>query len=90
VSGTAEGMAWEAVHRDGDAVLPDQWLQLSAQEREAFRNELEEWMSKPEAQLQLFADQGRSGLSAARVDTAATLTDLAGSACWPASPGTRR
>jgi hypothetical protein len=58
MSGRAEGMAWDAVHRDGDAVLPDGWDELSADERDVFRDELVEWLSMAEAQAQLFADQG--------------------------------
>jgi hypothetical protein len=53
-----EGMVWEAVQRDGDAVVPDGWHDLCAEEREVFRDELSEWVSKAKAQPQLFADQG--------------------------------
>ncbi|TFV90406.1 hypothetical protein [Blastococcus sp. CT_GayMR16] len=58
MSGNPEGLAWEAVQRDGDAVLPDGWADLTPDERDTFRDELEDWMSKAEAQPQLFADQG--------------------------------
>jgi hypothetical protein len=53
-----EGMAWEAVHRDGVAAVPAGWTDLDGQERELFRDELSEWVSKAKAQPQLFADQG--------------------------------
>jgi hypothetical protein len=58
MSGGAEGMAWEAVHRDGDAIIPVGWYEISATERAAFRDELEEWMAKAKAQPHLFADRG--------------------------------
>lgn len=52
-----EGMAWGAVHRDGDAVVPAGWTDLNAEERELFRDELSEWVSEAEAQPRLSADQ---------------------------------
>jgi hypothetical protein len=53
-----QGMAWDAVHRDGDAVVPDGWADLSPAERDVFRDELSEWTSKAKAQPRLFADHG--------------------------------
>lgn len=58
MSSNPAGMAWEAVHQEGDTVLPDGWAELSPRERDAFRDELSEWVSKVEAQPQLFANQG--------------------------------
>ena len=58
MSGRAEGMAWEAVHHDGDAVLPNGWAELSTEERQVFLDELGEWVSKAKAQPQIFADRG--------------------------------
>jgi hypothetical protein len=52
-----EGMAWEAVHRDGVAAVPAGWTDLDGQERELFRDELSEWVSKAKAQPHLFADR---------------------------------
>jgi hypothetical protein len=46
------------VQRDGDAVLPDEWTDLTAEERDTFRDELSAWRSKAKAQPQLSADQG--------------------------------
>src|SRR5438128_1243501 len=51
-------LAWQAVHRDGDAIIPEGWKHLRVDEREEFRDELEEWVSKARAQPQLFADHG--------------------------------
>lgn len=53
-----EDLAWQAVHEDGDAVIPEGWRELSVQDREAFRDELSEWVQKANAQPNLFADHG--------------------------------
>ncbi len=58
MAGNPEGLAWEAVQRDGDAVLPDEWADLTNDERDVFRDELSEWVSKARDLPQVFADEG--------------------------------
>jgi hypothetical protein len=58
MSGRAEGLAWEAVHSEGDAAIPEGYNELTNEERYAFQDELEEWVSKARYQPELFADRG--------------------------------
>jgi hypothetical protein len=56
--GNPVGLAWEAVQGDGDAVLPATWTELTPDERNTFREEVEEWLSKTKAQPHLYVNEG--------------------------------